>query len=588
MAKTGGTRRGLAFRGVLPLRARSRAGLLTGAALALALLGPLLGAGFVLVRDMVFVPRLPLSGALLGLDGVPRAVPSDLLVALASRVVPGGLLQDLVLVAVVLGGAWGAGRLAPVGSRWGAAAAATAYGWSAYLHERLLLGQWALLVGWAVLPWAVRAALDWRAGVDGAGTRTVGALAVAACGGASSGLLVALTALLCAALPGRAGSVRRGGLLAGATVVLALPWLVPALLAPGGAAPGDPAGVAAFAADADTPFGVLGSLLTSGGIWAPAAVPPGRSAGVVAAVLVLLLAVAGLPRLRAGLAGSGALAVAAGTGLLLAGAGRVPGLDDVLRTAVVQVPGAGLLRDGQKWVAPLSLLVAVAAGCGTDAVRAQLPAAPRLARLASALCVLAPLAALPGAAWAQSGRLQVSRYPDEWARTARAVDAHPAAGPVVVLPWTLYRAFPWTADRVVLDPAPRWVARRTVVDDDLPLAGLQVGGEDPLAARLDAAAMGGEPLLPVLREVGAALVLVERTTRGADPAVLERQVSGLEPVTSGPELTLYAVPGGGREPQRAPLAPALAGDLAAALLGGAAALRVLRRRTGGATDPART
>jgi hypothetical protein len=37
----------------------------------------------VLTYDMVFVPRLELTGGLLGLDtAVPRAVPADLLVAL--------------------------------------------------------------------------------------------------------------------------------------------------------------------------------------------------------------------------------------------------------------------------------------------------------------------------------------------------------------------------------------------------------------------------------------------------------------------------------------------------------------------------
>ena len=63
---------------------RSRAGLATGAGLALLLLAPLLGPGYVLVRDMAFVPRIPLGSQLLGLDGVPRGVPSEL-VSMPSR-----------------------------------------------------------------------------------------------------------------------------------------------------------------------------------------------------------------------------------------------------------------------------------------------------------------------------------------------------------------------------------------------------------------------------------------------------------------------------------------------------------------------
>ena len=144
------------------LRLRSRAGFATGVLLALLLLAPLLGPGYVLVRDMAFVPRTPVGGQLLGLDGVPRGVPSELVVALLSRVIATGWLQDLLIVGLVVGAAWGAARLAPVQGIVPAAAAAATYGWSPYLHERLLLGQWALLVGWAVLPWAAAAALDWR------------------------------------------------------------------------------------------------------------------------------------------------------------------------------------------------------------------------------------------------------------------------------------------------------------------------------------------------------------------------------------------------------------------------------------------
>ncbi len=542
---------------MLPLRTRSRLGLLAGGVLSLALLAPLLGPGLVLVRDMVFVPRLPLTAELLGLDGVPRAVPSDLLVALGSRVLPGGWLQDVVLLATVVGGAWGAARLAPTAGAAGALTAATAYGWSAYLHERLLLGQWALLVGWAVLPWAAWAALDWRRG--GSWHRPVLCLAVAACGGASAGLLVALVVVVCGKpLPA-----------IGATAVLALPWVVPALLADGLAA-GDPAGVAAFASRSDTPFGLLVSLLTGGGVWAPAAVPPGRAAGSVAALLVLLLAAVGLRRLRTRLGDR--LLVAAATGLLLALLGSLPLLSDALRWAVEHVPATGLLRDGQKWVAPVVLLVAAAAATGVEAVQERLPGRVRAA--AGLLAVLAPLAALPGGAWGESGRLQTSRLPTDWTTvTARATQ-----GPVLVLPWTLYRAFPWTGDRTVLDPAPRLLVPRAVVDDDLPLSTGEVQGEDPLAARLDAAASSGEPLEPALRKEGVAMVLVERTTRGAERDTQERQVAGLDLVVETRELALYAVRGPSREPERPPVVPVLLGDAAAVGLAGAAGATALRRR----------
>ena len=68
-------------------------------ALALLLLGPALAPGYVLTYDMVWVPDLALRSDFLGLgSGLPRAVPSDAVVAILDEVVPGMLLQKLVLV----------------------------------------------------------------------------------------------------------------------------------------------------------------------------------------------------------------------------------------------------------------------------------------------------------------------------------------------------------------------------------------------------------------------------------------------------------------------------------------------------------
>ena len=68
-------------------------------ALAVLLLGPALGLGYVLSYDMVWVPDLALRPEFLGLgSGLPRAVPSDALVAVLDEVVPGMLLQKVVLL----------------------------------------------------------------------------------------------------------------------------------------------------------------------------------------------------------------------------------------------------------------------------------------------------------------------------------------------------------------------------------------------------------------------------------------------------------------------------------------------------------
>ena len=86
-------------------------------ALGVLLLGPALGLGYVLSYDMVWVPDLALRPEFLGLgSGLPRAVPSDALVAVLDEVVPGMLLQKAVLLGSLVAAGLGASRLAPAAS----------------------------------------------------------------------------------------------------------------------------------------------------------------------------------------------------------------------------------------------------------------------------------------------------------------------------------------------------------------------------------------------------------------------------------------------------------------------------------------
>jgi len=553
---------GTGERSTLPrgrLGSPSRAGLLVAALSALLQVGPVLGQGYVLTHDMVFVPRLPLTGALLGLRGVPRAVPSDALVALASRVLPADGVQDLVLVGVLVLGGWGAARLVPTTSGWAGAAAAAAYSWNPYVSGRLLLGQWALLIGYAALPWAASAAVRLRAGLSirrAAGL--VAPLAAAACGGASAGLLAALVALPVVAWPGGVDRARCTLVTAAATAVLALPWALPGVLAvdPPRA---DAGAFALFAARADTPLGTVGSLLTLGGSWDRDVALPGRDAllPAIAAVALGIVAAAGLLgggsrggglRRRWPQGAGGGLAAAAGLGLMLAACTSLPGLRQPLADAVSSVPGGGLLRDAQKWVAPVALLQAVGLGLAAEAVAAGLRplAVPRrqsvtLRQLVASLLVVAPAALLPAAALGAGGRLSAVPWPADWPVLQRAAGGN---GPVLVLPWSSYRTFPWNGGRALLDPAPRWLTGRTVTDDALRVTGAASAAtmqEDPVTRRVDPAIRAGGPLAGTLRREGIPLVMVERTAPGgADQA---GRTTGLHLVVQTRELTLLAVPG---------------------------------------------
>jgi hypothetical protein len=580
-------------------------------------LGPLLVRGYVLTYDMVFVPRLELTGGLLGLDtAVPRAVPAELLVALASRLVPADVVQKLLLAGVFVGAATGAVRLLPSGRATPRAAAATLYAWNPFVYERLIMGHWGLLVSYAALPWVTAAAVAVRANSErgrhgGAAPRLVGALAVAAFGSPAGGVIAAVVALCVVASPpwparraatagkaatsdgvavpsaGAAGTsdgaaptpdaaavaarvARRAALVVGAALVVNAPWLVPSLLRPGGV-PVRPAGAAAFAARPDGPLGTVGSLVGLGGIWNAQAVPPGLGSWpwLAGFAVVLAVAAAGVaPLLRRWERGAAVgLLLAAGLGLLAAAAYAVPGLRALVDLAVAHLPGGGLVRDAQKFVAPLAVVEAVAFGLGVE----RLLAAPwgataeqtvRLRRVAAAGLVAAPVLLLPALAWGAAGRLAAVDYPPAFAAARAAMAADPVPGAVLVLPWHLYMAHPWNGDQVVLDPAQRWFTRRAVGNDDLELVGLTVPGEDPYSARLGPLVGGSAPVGPALPSAGIRYVLL---FKAGDWPAFEPRLQGSRRVVDRPELALYRVPERPVAVRFAmpPVLPVLAADLLA-------------------------
>ncbi|MET9224415.1 hypothetical protein [Lentzea sp. NPDC003310] len=506
------------------------------ATLALAALAPVLMPGYVLVYDMVFTPEQPLNAAAFGLgDALPRAVPVDAVVALLTQVVPGQLVQKAALLAIVFMGALGAGLLVPTEKTGVRVVAAVAYSWNAYVAERLFIGHWTLLLGYAALPWVARAALRLREGEPRAWTRLVLA-SLPAVLSAPGGILALGTALVVAG--------RRGwGQVLGVGVVLNAPWWVPSLLHNGLS---DPAGVEAFSARAENWGGPVLSVLGLGGIWNAEVVPVSRANPVLPLLTLVLLGVAilGLRSLSARLpvwplAGLGAF------GAVLALLAVLPGGVALLETLIEHVPGAGLLRDSQKWVAWLALPFALGLADAVERVRARL------------LLAVVLLGLLPDLAWGGFGRLEPVAYPAEWAQVREELVDRP--GDVAVFPLSAFRRFDWNDRRTQLDPAPRFLPGTTVVDDSLSVGGKVVAGEDPRAARLRAGDL-----------TGIGWVLVEHGTPGR---VDENLLARLEKVHDGPELALYRVPGATpAAPNGPPVAPVVLAWVAAGSLIGASLL----------------
>jgi hypothetical protein len=550
------------------------------AALTVALLGPALRPGYALIGDQVFVPDQSLLPWMVGLGGgLPRSVPQDAVVALLTGPVPGWVWEKVALVAALSVLGLGAARLVRPAGRGAALVAAVVAVWSPYVGERLLLGHWSLLLAVAMLPWALLAAAQARSGSRVAVARWLLLVAVASLT-VSGGLLVLLLTLPVVAVGGDLPRGRRASAVV-ASLILQLPWVLPALLHPGTGAVG---GADVFALRPEGRWGPLVTALGTGGVWNAAAVPGSRSTLLAPLVTVVLLVLAHLGRQRVlvvlGRPVTTVLVIGSALGLLVAVAGAWTPTAGVVGWWVENVPGGGLVRDGQKWLAPWLVLLAVSSALG--AVRVAGAAGRRtrdssVRRLVLVAVGVVALLAAPDLVWGSAGRLASVDYPDDWAQVREVLATDPAPGDVVSLPWSTFRRFDWNLGRTVLDPAPRAMPRTVVASDSLVVRHgdtlVTVPGDDPRSEVIGAAVGSGADLAPVLHDLGVGWVLVERA--GAPPPTLP---SGAVQVLTGPDLALYRLAAPTPAGPPSGVAAVVLGDAAAVLTVLLAAGALLRRR----------
>jgi hypothetical protein len=557
--------------------------------LAALVLLPVLAPGYVLSYDMVFVPDLAMRSDFLGLgSSLPRAVPSDAVVAVLDEVVPGMVLQKIVLVAALVLAGTGARRLVPSDNGVAQLAATSLYVWNPYVAERLGIGHWPLLLAYAALPWVVDAARRLRAG-ERALPLLVLWLALSALS-AAGGVMAALAAITFLVGRGRAG-LRRTVVAGSCALAVNAPWLVAGLLHRADAVT-DPAAVEVFAAhregDLPAPLAVLGL----GGIWNADVVPVTRLgwAAVAALVLTLALCVLGWRAWTAWLPGRDVVGflVLAAVGFTVAVAGAVA--PTPMEWLVSTVPGSGLFRDGARFVALAAPLEASLFGMGAGVLAGLMR--ERVASVALAVgAVLVPLALMPDLAWGLAGGLRPVAYPDDYAAARAAlVDRSDRAGngDLLVLPFTSYRAPSWNHRRPTLDPVGRYMPLDYVASDVLYVSGQPIRGEDARArhvGRLVAGSLPPEQLTRRLAGEGIGwVVLDEDARRAAGDAAISPVMGDARTLFEGEHLKVWELPAAaGPKPfgTGATLTLGAAWVLAVGAVGYAAVSRVRARRSRG-------
>lgn len=509
--------------------------------LAVGMLGPALGPGFVLSYDMVWVPDLTLSRDALGLGAaLPRAVPSDLVVAISDELLPGAWLQKVVLLGALASAGAGAAALVPELPLAARLVAATVAVWNPFVVERLTIGHWPVLLGCAVLPWLLLAMRRWSS--DARIPRRVGPLLVVGSLSASAGLGTAVVAFVTAP---RGRRLHVAGLLGAANA----PWIVSGLLHRA-TAYSDPASASVFATSGEGLLPAPLAALTLGGIWNAEVVPDSRTTWVAVLGLAALaaLVVIGVRGRDAAVAAVPlrplVICWAVGYGLATLSA-LLPG---VVAWMVTTVPGGGLVRDGSRLLGLCVPVIAVlvAYGAGSLAARAR----DRVTHVAvAAALVLVPISVLPDASWGHSGRLQAVEYPAGLLAVEDLLTRLPQ-GDVVVLPFASFRAPEWNDGRTVLDPLPRLAGRGTIVNDELSVDGVLLSGEDPRAAEVRSAlgAEGPTARAEALGALGVVGTITDLTVRaGAVPDIAGATVGESDAVR------VDRIAGATAEPARAPV-----------------------------------
>jgi hypothetical protein len=488
------------------------------------ILGPaFFRSGYLLTFDMVWVPQLSMRPSFWGLgSGWPRAIPSDTIVALADNVVPSMLLQRVTLFAALALAGLGMARFVSKGCGLGVlpgTVAATFYLWNPFVAERLIIGHWPVLLGYAALPWVLQTAREIRGGESRwphlAGWVWLGSLS------ASAGLVTGGLALL--ALWRRGRWRANLGLL---IIVLAANsvWVVTGLWHWGLST--DPAGFRAFAAHGEGGLPVPLATLSLGGIWNELVVPGSRT-GVLAWVGLLVLQVPMLLSFPAWWRASEVwvrrvVLVTATTGWLVALLGAL--LPTIVGQLSGSLPVLGLLRDGSRYLGPVALFQALLLAHAVAWLVGKLAALGMSSAIALA-CL--PVVLMPDLAWGAMGRLQPSSYPTSFDNARQAVSKH-LSGPgekILILPFTSYRAPTWNRHWPVLDPMGRFLPQDFIANDALQISGKTIHGEDPSAsAAADAlAASNPQARADQLAELGV-LAVVRELDAGMEPEAVAGHV----------------------------------------------------------------
>jgi hypothetical protein len=439
---------------------------------------PLLGAGYILTLDAVFVPEIRM----------PETVSSDYLwrvfLHVLNNIVPSQIIEKAIFIAILLGSGIGMHQLLvrlrretplpkELAWRWAVYAGGILYMVNPFTYSRFMAGQYGVLLGYMLLPFFVRFMLDFVDKPDrGHMLRaTLLALLIGIISVPTLGEVVIITA----SVVGVAAWLRRqdreilrryaklGAVGIGLFVVFSSYWLLPALLGRGGMAESvsqfDAAHSAAFATAGDGMLGRAMNALHLQGFWADTRdlywLPQERLVGWgTVRLAVWALVIGGVivcwRRWRSIMVMFGAMGAAA----LLVAIGAIPGLADIG------------YREPQKFVGLLALAFAVFVTYGTARlIKRARQKSETLPKVTAGIVVFIILLFTPTMYWGFMGQLSPRSYPADWITINNRLNQTTGEFTTVFVPWHQYMSFGFSG-RIIANPAEQFFDREIIVSND--------------------------------------------------------------------------------------------------------------------------
>ncbi len=526
-------------------RLTSEAALL-GLVVGLLTVGPWIGHGYLVLLDWVSGPNQTITPSVFGLTGgAADAMPFRVLTQVLRDVVGSAATAWLLLLLFFPLAAAGAARLAGSG-RWRRLPAALLFICNPFVIERVRAGHVSVLLGVALLPWVLGAAVDARRRGVRFAVRPAAWFALSMAVSPHAAWLggVCLVAVAVLPRPTWRDLMRTLYIFVAAAAVYFYAAIV--LLAGVKTLHVTSADLEAYKPLAG-PGGLLPTLLSLHGFWRGGQHLPrdvvGPVAGAFLLVAVLAVVAVGLGRLiRVSPRLGWPLLVLSVLGLLLA-AGIEGPMATPYRWAFDHIPLFQAMREQGKWLALPAMGYAIGFGAGIEYLVAWL----RTLRKGRGLSVVTgiavaalPLAIAPSLLWGLGGTVHTSTYPASWYAADAAMGT--GDGQVLFLPWHGYQPFAFTGGRTVATPAQAFFRRTVLASDAVELPAVRTDSTSLRTAYVDrlVAGAGFGVFGTLVAPLGVSYVVVAKNSASTNYSWVSRQ-RGLVLVMHAPTLDLYRV-----------------------------------------------